>query len=172
LSSDFAARVSPSDRRLQLIGELSDAVRANQRATDMVDEVAGQILGIGRSDGRCLDILDQVGSASAGELARQLGLTTGAVTAMVDRLERAGYVQRVADPEDRRRVLVEATPHARAMGWELFGPLSERSGPLLARYSDEQLELLIEFHRLGCEFQEQHAEWLRSRLAERKQQAT
>jgi DNA-binding MarR family transcriptional regulator len=104
---------------------------------------------------------------SAGELARQSGLTTGAVTAVIDRLERLEYVRRVADPADRRRVLVELTPRLQRMIEELMGPLGDAGFPLIDRYSDEQLELLIEFTRIGREIQERHAAWLRERLRER-----
>ncbi|MBV9046692.1 MAG: MarR family transcriptional regulator [Solirubrobacterales bacterium] len=154
--------------RYELLAELSDAVRANQRATDVVDDLAGQLLGVNRSDGRCLDILDQRGRLSAGELAREASLTSGAITAVIDRLEQAGYVQRVADPRDRRRVLVETTDRTRDMTEELFGPLAAQAMPLFERYSDQQLELLIEFHRLGVELQERHAEFLRARLRTRE----
>jgi DNA-binding MarR family transcriptional regulator len=144
------------------------AVRASQRATDTIDEVAGQILGLGRSDGRCLDIIDQHGRITAGDLARESRLTTGAITGVIDRLERAGYVQRTADPNDRRRVLVELTPAARAASWELFGPLAESTAPLLARYSDDELRLLIGFHHLGREAQERHVEHLQGVLRARR----
>jgi DNA-binding MarR family transcriptional regulator len=108
---------------------------------------------------------------SAGELARASGLTTGAITGVIDRLERLGYAQRVADPDDRRRVLVEPTPKARDLSWELFGPLAELVEPMMARYNDEQVELLIEFQRLGREVQERLAEGLREQLRERSQGA-
>ncbi len=147
--------------------QLSDAVRANQRATDAVDAAAGELLGVNRTDGHCLDILDQRGRISAGELARESGLTTGAITAVIDRLERAGFVARVRDPDDRRRVLVELTERARNLTWELFGPLAEQTAPLLDRYDDEQLRLLIDFNQLGRQAQEQHAQWLRDRLRSR-----
>lgn len=150
--------------RAELLGQLAAEVRANQRATDLVDEAAAQLLGTNRTDGRCLDILDQHGRMSAGELAKESNLTTGAITAVIDRLERAGYAQRVADPDDRRRVLVELTARAQELTWEMFGPLAEEAGPLLGRYSDDELRLLIEFHRLGREVQERQAQRLRDRL--------
>src|SRR5271167_1986065 len=93
--------------REELVQELTNEVRAGQRATDSVDDLACQLLGVNRTDGKCLDILDHYGRMSAGELAQHSGLSTGAVTAVIDRLERAGYAQRVGDPADRRRVLVE-----------------------------------------------------------------
>ena len=152
-------------RRDQLIQKLGDEIRANQRATDAVDEAVSAVMAINRTDGKVLDILDQYGRMSAGDLARHSGLTTGAVTAVIDRLERADYVQRVADPGDRRRVLVDVTDKTRRLTWELMGkPLTEMGGPLFERYTDDELELLLEFTRAGREIQERHAEWLRSRI--------
>jgi DNA-binding MarR family transcriptional regulator len=155
----------PSDKtpsREELLQALGHAVRANQRATDAVDEAAAQVLGLNRTDGRCLDILDQHGQMSAGELARQSGLTTGAITAVIDRLERIGYVHRAADPGDRRRVLVGPTQKAREDSWELFGPFADAIRPMLSGYSDEDLQLLIDFQRLSLDLQERHAEWIRA----------
>jgi DNA-binding MarR family transcriptional regulator len=156
-----------SRHRDELLDQLGHEVRAAQRATDLVDELAGELMGVNRTDGRCLDLLEHRGRMSAGELARASGLTTGAITGVIDRLERLGYAQRVDDPDDRRRVLVEPTPKARELSWELFGPLAELVEPMMARYSDEQVELLIEFQRLGREAQERHAEGLRQRLRAR-----
>jgi DNA-binding MarR family transcriptional regulator len=152
-------------RRTQLLHQLTDEIRAGQRATDAVDEAVTAVMGINRTDGKILDILDQFGRMSAGELARHSGLTTGAVTAVIDRLERAGYVERVADPGDRRRVLVDVTDKTRRLTWELMGrPLGEAARPLIERYTAEQLELLLDFTRAGRQMQERHAEWLRERL--------
>jgi DNA-binding MarR family transcriptional regulator len=147
-----------------LLRELGDAVRTNQRATDEVDDLAAQLLGVNRTDARCLDILDQHGRITAGRLALEARLTSGAITAVIDRLERAGLVQRVSDPADRRRVLVEMTPRARQLSGEMFGPLAEAGARFLADYSDEDLRLLIEFHRAGIEVQRRQADFLRGRL--------
>ena len=157
------------DERARLQRELSDEVRANQRSTDVVDELVSQLMGINRTDSRCMDILDQHGSMSAGDLAEASRLTTGAITAVIDRLERAGFARRVPDPSDRRRVLVELTPKAYAAAYELMvEPLKELYAPVAARYSDDDLRLLIDFTRQGRELQERHAEWLRERLAQRR----
>ena len=88
---------------------------------------------------------------------------------MIDRLERAGYARRVPDPSDRRRVLVEITPKAYEAAIELMiEPMQALYAPLAARYSDDDLRLLIDFTRQGRELQERHAEWLRERLAQRR----
>ena len=159
--------------RQRLLHELGGEVRANQRATDVIDELFCQLVGINRTDARCLDILEQEGSMSAGRLARESRLTTGAITAVIDRLERAGYARRVPDPADRRRVLVEATPEAFETAAELMAkPMIALWRPLSERYSDEQIRLFIEFTRAGRELQERHAEWLRARLEERQSPRT
>jgi DNA-binding MarR family transcriptional regulator len=155
----------PSDERHLLYDELSGEVRASQRATDVVDELIAQLLGVNRTDARCLDILDERGSMSAGDLAEASRLTTGAITAVVDRLERAGLARRVPDPADRRRVLVELTPKAYESAMELMvKPMIELWQPLGERYSDDELRLFIDFTRGGREIQERHADWLRERL--------
>jgi DNA-binding MarR family transcriptional regulator len=150
--------------RQQILQELLDEIRASQRATDAVDEAASRAIGINRTDSKCIDILEQHGRMSAGELARHSSLSTGAVTAVIDRLERLGYVRRVADPSDRRRVLVELTPGIVKRIEQLMGPLGDAGFPLLERYSDDQLELLVEFTRAGREIQERHAQWLREQI--------
>jgi len=148
-----------------LYDELGAEVRANQRATDVVDELVTQILGVNRTDARCLDILDEHGSMSAGDLAEASRLSTGAITAVIDRLERAGLARRVPDPADRRRVLVELTPKANETALELMvKPMIELWQPLGDRYTEDELRLFIDFTRRGRELQERHAEWLRERL--------
>lgn len=68
------------------------------------DELVAARLGINRTDLRCLDLLHETGNMSAGQLAVGSGLTTGATTRMLDRLERIGYIRRLPDRDDRRRV--------------------------------------------------------------------
>jgi DNA-binding MarR family transcriptional regulator len=160
-----------SPERLQLYAELSDEVRANQRATDVVDDLLCLLMGINRSDARCLDVLDQHGSMSAGDLAEASRLTTGAITAVIDRLERAGLARRVADPSDRRKVLVELTEKAFELSNELMvEPMRQQYTPMADDYSEDDLRLILDFTRRGREIQERHAEWLRERLAERRAQ--
>jgi DNA-binding MarR family transcriptional regulator len=139
-----------------LIDELSREIRAGQVAVDQMDDAACRALGINRTDGRCLDIIDREGPVAAGRLAQASGLTTAAVTAVIDRLERAGYAHRVKDPGDRRRVLVEATPLMRERVEVVWGPY-ELFREMLGRYTVEQLELLRDFHRIGREYNEQRA---------------
>jgi DNA-binding MarR family transcriptional regulator len=139
-----------------LIEALSLEVRAGQGAVDQMDDAACRALGINRTDGRCIDVIDREGPVAAGRLAEASGLTTAAVTAVIDRLERAGYARRTSDPKDRRRVLVELTPLARERAEVIWGPFSVFKD-VLARYTTEELELLLDFHRVGREYNERRA---------------
>jgi DNA-binding MarR family transcriptional regulator len=160
--------MSSQQRKRELGERLGDLVRESQRGTDITDDLLCQLLGVNRSDSRCLDILDQRGQMTAGALAQESGLSTGAITAVIDRLQKAGYAQRVADPADRRRVLVELTDKARAAGYELMaGPMMAAGELLMKRYSERDLELMIDFMEQGAEIRDNHIAWLRAKLAER-----
>ena len=139
-----------------LIAELADEVRAGQVAVDLLDDAACRAMGVNRTDGRCLDIIDREGPVAAGRLAEASGLTTAAVTAVVDRLAKAGYARRLGDPNDRRRVLVELTPLARERAGVIWGPLAELH-QALSKYSVEELTLLRDFARMGRQYNERRA---------------
>ena len=102
-------------------------------------------LGMHPTDLECLGFLFDEGPAPAGRLAELTGLTTGAVTRMIDRLGRAGYVRREPDPRDRRRVIVRLIPERAREVAALFDPISRAMADLYARYSDEQLALILDF---------------------------
>jgi len=140
----------------ELIDQLALEVRAAQSATDQMDDAACRALGINRTDGRCLDVIDREGPVSAGRLAQASGLTTAAVTAVIDRIEKAGYARRLSDRNDRRRVLVELTPLARERAEIIWGPMAILHQALAERTID-QLQLLIEFHRQSRRYNEQRA---------------
>jgi DNA-binding MarR family transcriptional regulator len=139
-----------------LIDDVASAMRALQRAVDRYDELVASRLGINRSDLRCLDLLHQSETMTAGQLAAGSGLTSGATTRMLDRLEKAGYLRRRSDSGDRRRVLVALTPRARALAGELYGSLEDAAAGL-SRYSPDQLALLREFLEGGRSLYEQRA---------------
>ncbi|MGV1049254.1 MAG: MarR family winged helix-turn-helix transcriptional regulator [Solirubrobacterales bacterium] len=147
-----------------LIGELAYFVRASQTATDKMDEAGGKALGINRTDGRCMDIVQREGRMTAGRLAEEAGLTTGALTAVVDRLEKRGYLRRVADPEDRRRVLIDLTERAQRRTMELWGPLGEKGYPILAKWSVAELEAVLRFLKLSTDLNEERAAQIRAEL--------
>src|SRR5690349_9396787 len=98
---------SPKQRK---VGELIEKFRLTGHQDNAFDELAADALGLSRTDLECVSIIQRRGGLTAGELAAESGLTTGAVTGVVDRLERAGYAARAPDPADRRKVVVEVTP--------------------------------------------------------------
>src|SRR5215217_153316 len=146
------------ESKKELVGQAIGLVRENQAANDAFDEVAYGKLGINRTDGRCLDILENKGPMTAGRLAELSGLTTAAVTAVLDRLERAGYARRVRDVKDRRQVIVELTPLMAERGGQIWGPLGEEAVREIGRLSADELRLVMEFFRRGREVNERHIE--------------
>ena len=149
-----------SKQRAGLIQELIQVNRAYQSAVEKMDEAFCRVLGVNRTDGRCLDVIDQRPGLTAGELAAAVGLSPGAVTTALDRLERRGLVRRTRDSEDRRRVMVEPTEEANRAAWEAYGPLGEMGAPMIEGMSDKDLATLIRFLRGGTEINERRAQEL------------
>jgi DNA-binding MarR family transcriptional regulator len=141
--------------REELIYAISSRVRANQVLSDMLDDEIAGLMGINRTDYRALDVIDQRGRIGAGELARELRMSTGAVTTVVDRLERAGYARRVPDPNDRRRVLIEVTPQIHENAAQLYGSPEDLVGAY-DDYTDEELETVLRFQEFGRTWLEDH----------------
>jgi DNA-binding MarR family transcriptional regulator len=106
--------------------------------------VAGKI-GVLPADLESLDILLTRGPLSAGELARASGLTTGAVTGLIDRLARKGFVHRVPDSADRRKVIVDVVPEAVAAVFPHYAGMREGLLTVCERYTPEQLVMIYEF---------------------------
>jgi DNA-binding MarR family transcriptional regulator len=149
------------DSKKQLIEQVIHLARDHQAANDAFDEVAYEKLGINRTDGRCLDIIQNRGPMTAGRLAELSGLTTAAVTSVLDRLEKAGYARRVRDQRDRRQVIVELTPLLAERGTQIWGPLGEEATTEIGRLSVDQLKLVMEFFRLGRDVNRRHIERVR-----------
>ena len=129
----------------------------SQNATDRFDEAVADAMGLNRTDMRINDVLDREGPVTAGRLAEATGLTSGAITTAIDRLERAGVARRLPDPSDRRRVLVELTPEAQEQGQSFYLEHAKLGERLYRRYDEHQLELLLEFVRASREFNERQA---------------
>jgi DNA-binding MarR family transcriptional regulator len=149
------------------MAELITEHRINQNAGDTMDAAVAELLGVDRTDVLCLDILARLGTVPAGRLADESRLTTGAITAVLDRLEKAGYVRRLADPADRRKVLVETTDRFRELAEHAWGPIA---GALLdsgSRFTKEQLDGIREYLRLGAELSYRRAAELSAEVAGR-----
>lgn len=121
------------------VSEIGTAMQRYQRSVQAFDEAVGRRLGVGPADLRCLDWLTD-GPKTAGELARGVGLRSAATTALLDRLERRGLVERFPDEADRRRVLVRMTPAAEQQVGAVYGPLVTEGAAVFDGLTAEDLE--------------------------------
>ena len=110
---------------------------------DAVGQAAASVIGINQTDLICLNALFRDGPMSAGSLANAIGLTTGATTTAIDRLERSGYARRRGDPSDRRRVLIEASEEGARQAFALFDGLLDAVARRANDYTEEEVALLL-----------------------------
>jgi DNA-binding MarR family transcriptional regulator len=131
-------------KRNELIAALNQAMRdASGQGVLFSQMVAGRV-GIHSTDLECIDYIIR-GPVTAGELARATGLTTGAITGVIDRLESAGFARRERDEADGRKVLVRALPAVQRRLGPLFKPMERAAMAVLSDYSDMELALLLDF---------------------------
>jgi DNA-binding MarR family transcriptional regulator len=147
---------SAKERQAALV-EMVRLVRLQQIASDKMDDAFTRMTGINLTDGRCLDLLDVHDGLTAGELAEAASLSPGAVTTVLDRLERMGLVTRARDDADRRRVLVELTPKARELALKAYGPVAEYAREYIEKLADEEIEIISRFLELAVEVNERRA---------------
>jgi DNA-binding MarR family transcriptional regulator len=156
--TNFNRRNVQPSRQLKsdLVGEVGQEVAEWQDAVQAFDEAAARYLGTNLTDLRCLGAVFREGRATAGRLAQVAGITAGAITAAVDRLERLGYVRRVRDTVDRRQVHVELTEEATRRFEEIWGPLAEESQAALHRLTNRDLMLFRDLLRHNRAIQQAH----------------
>jgi DNA-binding MarR family transcriptional regulator len=145
-----------------LLRELGREMAEYQTAADLLDDAVSEALGMNRTDTRCFGILVLRGPMTAGQLADATGTSPGAMTTALDRLERAGFVRRTRDDEDRRRVVVEPIAEAARRYVDLHGPLKIEGAGESAAYTEGQLRLLLGFLRTNRALQERHAARIRA----------
>ncbi|MDA2811108.1 MarR family transcriptional regulator [Nocardiopsis sp. RSe5-2] len=139
--------------RDEVLERVGAAGRRMSDAAVLYHGVLSDRLGLGPSDWKVLGLVQSGGTVTAGEVVRRSGLKPASVTGVLDRLEKRGYVRRVRDEQDRRRVVVEITPGLVDGGRELFAGLMRRLGELYEEYSDEELELIAGFMEEAAERQ-------------------
>jgi DNA-binding MarR family transcriptional regulator len=154
----------PRKKKKELVHELITEFRESGNQDSAFDNLAAERLGVNRTDLHCLNLIENAGGLTAGELAEASGLTTGAVTGVVDRLEKVGFARRVPDPEDRRRVKLEVTPRFYSQADRIWGPMAKEWQETLARrFTAEELERIIDFLRATNELGLRHHERLRKK---------
>jgi len=156
LNEFLASRLQgSSSERKELVTALLQESRRMSTRTVVFHAAIADRLGLNPSDHKCADLIcNETGPITAGRLAEITGLSTGAITGVVDRLERAGFVSRVADSEDRRRVVIQGTEGRAPDMRHLFQPMMEGMVRLCESYTDEQLALIVGFMRQSGEVAE------------------
>ena len=151
-------------RRQALIDQAGFALQAYQRSSQAFDDAVGRALGLNATDLRCLDWLAD-GPKTAGELGRGTGLSSAATTALIDRLEGKGYVRRVADPSDRRRVLVEMSPSGAERVGRFYGPLVREGTKLFDGVSTSEIARMRDWLVAARTITDGHRERIRNASA-------
>jgi DNA-binding MarR family transcriptional regulator len=141
--------VSRPNARAALLQELEEAMRRSSAQGVLFGQTVANVAGISGSDLECLDFLNLEGRVTAGRLAEVTGLTTGAITGVVDRLEKAGFVRRERDEADRRKVFIVTVPENVAEIGRFYVPMQTAMQKLWGTYSDAELKLLLRFASEG-----------------------
>ena len=144
--------MAPKRSRAELLQAIRSGFQQTSGQSVLLSQVIADKVGLAPSDLECLGYLEDGGPMTAGRLSQLTGLTSGAVTRMVDRLEAAKYVRRRSDPDDRRKVVIDLVP-GRAREFERFyGPMARGATEQLARYSDAELVLIAGLLETMTEF--------------------
>jgi DNA-binding MarR family transcriptional regulator len=133
--------------RAEQLEELTREMRLMSSFDALLSHAIASEVGMHNTDIETMDLLNIFGPMTAGELSARTGLSSGATTRLIDRLERVGFVRRTQDAADRRRVIIELVPENLDELMQLFGPLTEKLDALWGSYSDEQLSTIIDFAR-------------------------
>ena len=129
----------------ELVQALNRVAREASALGTLFAETVARHLGISHSDLECIDIISLKGRITAGELARESGLTTGAITGVIDRLEKAGLARRERDAGDRRKVYVSILPKTLERGRAYYDSFGKAADALAASYSTAEITLLIDY---------------------------
>jgi DNA-binding MarR family transcriptional regulator len=144
--------------RRDLIKDIVVAIQDEQTQQAFLSNAIAERLGVTSNELEVLGTLVARGPLSAGDLARRTGLTSGAITRLIDRLVERGSVRRLADPEDRRRVLVEITPGAMRACDPFYEPIAREGTALLEQLSEKELDVILQYLRVSYEFTKRHTE--------------
>jgi DNA-binding MarR family transcriptional regulator len=141
-----------------LLDELMLEARRSGSLGTLQNRAAADLAGVNETDWVCLDVLDWTGPITAGELARHVGITSGAMTGAIDRLEGLGLVRRRADRSDRRKVIIELDVGNQS-AWSVrnveltacFGALAEEIAAINEEFDDERLDAVTRWLQLSNE---------------------
>ncbi len=156
---------SRSRTRQQLLKALDEAARRLGAQTVLVSDLVATRVGLNSTDLECLDLLYLAGATTAGRLAAHTGLTSGATTAAIDRLEHAGFVTRRRDSTDRRVVLVEVVEAGAKLILPFYRPIITGMERVQAAFSDQQLATILRYFTESLDAMSDHVAWLQTQPA-------
>ncbi|HEY0673749.1 MAG TPA: MarR family transcriptional regulator [Longimicrobiales bacterium] len=148
-------------RKASLIDEIAGQLRVVSTQAVVRSQLIADRLNIGVTDLESLEVIAREGTMTAGRLAELMGLTTGAITGLVDRLVRAGYVTRGPDPDDRRKVLIQLNMQqvARAV-FPLYAGLARSVHAYLDTLTVDQLKIIAKFLQAAVALSEEDLQQL------------
>jgi DNA-binding MarR family transcriptional regulator len=154
--------VPASPSRTRLLKALDETLRKVGAQSVLISDLVATRVGLNSTDLECLDLLYLAGVTTAGTLARHTGLTSGATTAVIDRLERAGFVRRRRDATDRRCVMVEVLPASAGRIQPLYALLSSRLARLNKQYDEAELGVVVNYLTRALDVGAEHVAWLQT----------
>ena len=147
--------MNESEHRKSLMDQMQQLGQESSTETALFHQAAAATYGLGITDVKTISALQQEGSMTAGQLSQQLNLTTGAVTNIIDRLERRKIAQRTPDAQDRRKVIVAINPLTLATMDNVYSSMGQSFQALLAHYSTAELEFLVRYYQATIELTKQ-----------------
>ena len=153
-----STRKTQLDRIEEIVGRLA---RRHSTAVVLFHHAVAERLGLGPTDHKCLDLLRDRGPMAGSDLVAITGLTSGAITGVVARLERAGYIRREPDPHDGRKQILQLTLE-RAPIQDVIDPLRKDVAVLLGSFDTHQLSAIAEFLAGSTDLIYRHAALLRA----------
>ena len=124
----------------------------------MLQYAIAEKMNLNPTDAECIDFLMEMGPSTAGDLAKVTRLTTGAITSVIDRLQKAGFVKRENDPGDRRKVIITFIPKKHEKAKQYYAAMAKDVYELYSGYSESNLKLLTKHSDALTAIFQNHAE--------------
>jgi DNA-binding MarR family transcriptional regulator len=141
-----------------LVYGLMTATRKLTRSSLMLQSAVAEKMNLNPTDAECIDFLMEMGASTAGDLAKVTRLTTGAITSVVNRLEKAGFVKREGDPEDRRKVIIRFIPKKHTKAKQYYAAMAKDVYKLFSGYNEQKLKSLMQHSNALTAVFQKHAE--------------
>jgi len=130
----------------QSIGDLIALIKKETRTATLFVQTVAESSGMHTTDIKCLDFLVEARSVTAGDLARFTGLTTGAITAVIDRMEKAGFIKRTADSNDRRKIIIKLLVEHPKHSQVVHSLFTNQMPKILSEYTSNEIAIITDWN--------------------------